>query len=165
MYKKNDYVVYGRDVCKVCEIEEKRFNGEDYYLLRPLKDESLKIEAPVSNKNQKIRDLISREELDNLIKKIPSISPIVANDKFIEKEYINKISSGTHEDLIQIIKTTYLRNQERLKSKKKLAEKDKSYFELAETYLYNEFSIVLNLNFDETKAYIINKIEELLKAN
>ena len=39
--------------------------------------------------------------------------------------------------------------------------KDQSYFELAEDYLYNEFSIVLNKSYDDTKQYIINKIEEI----
>ena len=33
MYKINDYLVYGKDVCKVHDIEEKKFNNEDYYLL------------------------------------------------------------------------------------------------------------------------------------
>lgn len=48
--------------------------------------------------------------------------------------------------------------QEKTKNNKKVAEKDKSYFELAEEYLYNEFSVVLGYTFEETKAYVINEV-------
>ena len=161
MYKINDYLVYGKDVCKVEKIEEKKFNNEDYYLLRPLKNKTLKISAPVSDKANKIRELISKKELEKLIKKIPEISIITTDDKFIENEYKKLLSTGTHEDLIKIIKTTYLRNKKRLDNNKKIAEKDKNYFELAEEYLYNEFSVVLGKNFEETKDYIINEVINL----
>ena len=161
MYKTNDYLIYGKDVCKVHEIEEKKFNNEDYYILRPINNESLKISVPVTNKNGKIRDLITKEEIENLINKIPNIDIITTEDKFIENEYKKLLNNGSHEDLIKIIKTTYLRNKERLDNNKKIAEKDKNYFELAEEYLYNEFSIVLEKTLEETKNYIINAVTKL----
>ena len=98
-------------------------------------------------------------------KKIPSIKPIEANDKFIENEYKRLLSTPTHKNLIRIIKTTYLRNKERLENNKKVAEKDKNYFELAEEYLYNEFSIILGYTFEETKAYVINEVLKNEKRN
>ncbi len=157
MYKINDYLIYGKDVCKVFEINEKKFNNEDYYLLKPIKDLSLKIETPVSSK--KIRPLITKEELNKLIKKIKDIKPIeTTNDKLIEAEYKKLLATNTHEDLIKIIKTTYLRNKKRLDNNKKLAEKDKSYFELAEEYLYTEFSVVLGYTFEQTKEYVISQV-------
>lgn len=159
MYKINDYLRYGKDVCRVKDIEEKKFNNQDYYLLVPVKDESLKIEIPIDS--NKIQKLISKESLDNLIKKIPDITPIDIDDKFLESEYKKLLSTGEYEDIIKVIKTTYLRNKERLDNNKKIAMKDQSYFELAEDYLYNEFSIVLNKSYDDTKQYIINKIEEI----
>ena len=35
------------------------------------------------------------------------------------------------------------------------------YFNLAEKYLYNEFSVVLNLSYDETKEYVINSVNNI----
>ncbi len=102
MYKINDYLVYGKDVCKVYEINEKRFNNTDYYLLKPIKDSSLKIEVPITS--NKIRPVITKEELTEIIKKIPSIKPIEANDKFIENEYKRLLSTPTHENLIRSLK-------------------------------------------------------------
>ena len=140
---------------------KKKFNNEDYYLLRPIKNKSLKISTPVANKNNKIRDLIKKEEINSLIKKIPSIEIITTDDKFIENEYKKLLTNGTHEDLIKVIKTTYLRNKKRLDNNKKIAEKDKSFFELAEEYLYNELSIVLEKTYEETKEFIINEVKKI----
>lgn len=163
MYKENDYLVYGKDICQVEKIEKQKFNNEDYYILRPVKNKSLKISAPISDKAGKIRDLITKEEIEVLISKIPSLPIIKAADKFIESEYKKLLNNKTHEDLIRIIKTTYLRNQKKLDNNKKIAEKDKTYFELAEEYLYNEFAIVLNKSYEETKEYIINEVTKLVK--
>lgn len=161
MYKENDYLVYGKDICQIEKIEEKKFNNEDYYILRPVKNKSLKISAPVSDKAGKIRDLITKEEIEVLIKKTPSLPTVKTDDKFIESEYKKLLNNKNHEDLIKIIKTTYLRNKKRLDNNKKLAEKDKNYFELAEEYLYNEFAIALNKTYAETKEYIISEVSKL----
>ena len=85
------------------------------------------------------------------------------DDKYIEKTYKELLMEGTYEDLIKIIKTTYLRNDFRIKNKRKISEKDYNYFMQAENYLYNELAIALNMTYDETKEYIINKVQELMQ--
>ena len=73
MYKENDYLVYKKDVCKVREVRKNKMNGKDYYILIPINDESLIIEAPADNRMGFIRDVISKEDAENLIKKIPEL--------------------------------------------------------------------------------------------
>lgn len=161
MNKVNDYVVYKKDVCKVKEIRENKLNGSSYYVLVPVFDESLIIDVPVDNKMGYLRDLLSKKQADNLIDNIVNIEPLENIDsKYIENTYKELFHNGTHEDLIKIIKTTYLRNEDRLKNKKKISEKDSDYFNQAEKYLYNELSIVYNMSFEEIKEYIIHKVEE-----
>lgn len=70
------------------------------------------------------------------------------------------MKSGTHEDLVKIIKTSYLRNQIRILNNKRISEIDDEYFRRAEKYLYEEIGIVLNLSFENTKEYIINKLKK-----
>lgn len=159
MYKTNDFVVYNKNVCKVVSIKKNFFNQEDYYLLIPIDDNSLKIEVPISNKN--LRDLISKEEIEKFIKNIPNIPIISMDEKFLENEYKNLLLSGNHYNLVKIIKTTYLRNQDRISNKKRISDRDQHYFQLAEKYLYNEFSIVLGINSEEVKEYIKHEIELL----
>jgi len=156
MYKINDLLIYKKDVCKVKEIKEKYLRDTDYYVLVPLKDESLTIQVPVNN--NAIRNIISKEETEKIIKNIPNIDIIKSDAKILENEYKTLMQNGTHEDLIKIIKTTYLRNEERLANNKKTADKDNRYFEEAESYLYHEFSISLNLPYDSVKQYIIDTL-------
>ena len=84
------------------------------------------------------------------------------SDKQIEQSYKELMNSGTHEDLVKIIKTTYLRNQLRILNNKKISEKDDEYFKRAEKYLYEEISVVLNMTFEQTKDYVIKKISHLV---
>lgn len=162
MFKKDEYVVYKKDVCKIKEIKNNKMRGNDYYILIPIDDESLIIDVPVENKNGYLREVIKKQEALKLINNIPKIEPLNnINDKYIERTYKDLIYRGKYEDLIKIIKTTYLRNEERLKNNKKLSEKDSNYFEQAEKYLYNELAIALNMNFDETKDYVIRQVQKL----
>ena len=156
MHKINEYIIYNKDVCKIEEIKEKYYNDNDYYILSSISDKSLKIQVPTNS--NKIRNIITKEELDNIIKSIPNIDTIKENDRLIENTYKTFMQSGTHEDLIKIIKTTYLRNKKRTDENKKISEIDDSYFRNAEKYLYNEFSIVLNLPYEKTKEYVIKEI-------
>lgn len=161
MYNIGNYVVYKRDVCEVIDIKLKYFNNKDYYVLIPVIDKSLKIDVTIDNKN--IRNLVTKDEVEEIINLIPSIEPINCNERLMENEYRILLNSGKHEDLIKIIKTTYLRNHQRLNNNKKIGDKDNYYFELAEKYLYNEFSIPLDMNYEETKKYVIEKVSNLEK--
>lgn len=159
MFEIGNHIIYKRDVCQIKNIKEK--NNIDYYELVPIDDDTLKIEVPVNNES--IKSIMSIQEVSKLIEKIPNIEVVECNDKMIEVEYKKLLSTGNKEDLIKIIKTTYLRNKERIENKKKISDKDNTYFLKAERILYNEISIVLNLTFDETKEYIIDKVTEMMK--
>ena len=163
MYKVNDYVVYKKSVCKVKEIKNNKLNGIDYYILVPIDDDSLIIDVPVDNRMGYLRDVISKKETEELINSISSIEPLDnIDDKYIEKTYKDLIS-GDYKDLIKIIKTSYLRNEMRSKNNRRPSEKDLNYFNQAEKYLYNELSISLNMSFDDTKNYIVTRVQELMK--
>lgn len=158
MYKINDHIVYNRSVCIIKDIKEIR--GQKYYVLSPSLDDSLTNYLPVDNKE--VRKVIDKKRMNEIIELIPTIKPLEDNNnKIIEQEYKRLLSSGNLEDLIKIIKTTYLRNDNRSKNGKKIGEKDNTYFELAEKILYSEFAIVLNKSFDETKKYLAERLENI----
>lgn len=157
MFKENDVVVYKRDVCKITGTKQSTFNRKDYFTLKPIDDESLTIQVPVENSEKLLRKVITKDEIELIITKIPKIEPL-ADNKYIENDYKELLNNGTHEDLIKIIKTAYLRNQVRKELGKKIAERDNNYFQMAERILYNEFSIGLGKTIEETKQYIIDKV-------
>ena len=158
MFKIGDYIVYNKDVCTINNIIKK--DDKEYYLLVPVEDPSLKMQVLVDNEN--IRGLITMNELNELINSIPNIETIDCDEIMLEYEYKLLLSNGNREDIIKVIKTTYLRNQDRLLHKKKISIKDNEYLEKAEKLLYTEIGIVLNLTFEEVKNYIIRKVEELV---
>jgi len=151
MFKVGQYVVYRRDLCIIKDIIDNK-----YYKLSLIADESLTINVPIDNKFGFLRYPISIKEANQLIEKIPSIKPIATNDKLLENAYKELMRTNNHEDLIKIIKTTYLRNKEREESGKKIGDKDQTFFKQAEKYLYNELAHVLNMSYQECKNYIID---------
>ena len=149
-----DYIVYRKETCKIIEKED------GYYRLVPVNDTSIKYKVPVDSNF--LKKVITKEEIDRLLLEIPEINTIDLGEKQIEQEYKELMKSGTHEDLVKIIKTSYLRNQIRILNNKRISEIDDEYYRRAEKYLYEEIGIVLNLSFENTKEYIINKLK---KAN
>ena len=59
---------------------------------------------------------------------------------------------------ISIIKTIYIRKQERSAAGKKLTATDEKYLRLAEDNLYGELGFALNKDKDEMEAYITERI-------
>ena len=80
------------------------------------------------------------------------------SSKTLDNEYKELYQSEKLEDLVKIIKTTFLRNKLR-KDNKKISEKDNEWFNKAEKLLYNELSI----SFDKTYDEIIEKLSEMCK--
>ena len=161
MYKKGDYVVYRRDVCIIKDIKESKLKNTTYYVVNPIDDSSLTIDIPIENKMGFLRDVISTDKAKKLIERIPEINPIEnINEKNLDAKYKEMLYTGNYEDLIKIIKTTFLRNESRVNNKKKISEKDNNYFKLAEKYLYNELSISLNMSVEEVKDYIFRVVNK-----
>lgn len=157
MYKINDYVLFNYNVCQIKNITE--MNNQKYYVMEPINDRTLTIKAPTSQENKHIKSLLTKKEIDLLIDKMPQIELINLPDHSLEAEYKRLLNTGDREDLVKIIKTTYLRNKDRLDNGKKVGEKDNTYFNLAEKSLYSEIAVVLKKSLEEAKDYVIKKIE------
>ena len=161
MYKSGDVVVYGRDVYRIKDVKDNYLFDKTYYIMNPIDDDSLVTSVSVDTASY-LRDVITKEEAEELIAKIPSIEIVQASDRDIEYEYKQLLRENTLEALIKIIKTTYMRNMMRQNQNKRISEKDEQYFNQAERRLYNELSISLHLTFDDTKQYVIDSVEALL---
>lgn len=148
-----DYVIFRKDVCKIVEVKENPFNHLMSYTLIPVKDESLKLNVPIDSEH--IRELMTKSEVEDLIHEMPNIPVIDVDDRLLENEYKRLLKEESHEDLVKIIKTTYLRNQARISRNKKVSDKDTYYFEMAEGYLYQEIATVLQMSFEETREYVL----------
>ena len=161
MYKSGDVVVYGRDVYRIKDVKDNYLFNKTYYIMNPIDDDSLVTSVPVDTTSY-LRDVITKEEAEELIAKIPSIEIVQASDRDIEYEYKQLLRENTLEALIKIIKTTYMRNMMRQNQNKRISEKGGQYFNRAERQLYNELSLSLHLTVDDTKRYVIDSVKALL---
>ena len=110
MFKVNDTIMYGtQGVCKIIEITEKDFMGakKEYYVLKPVNDKGATLFAPVNVKaNNKMRKILSKEEVYELIAKMPQEETCwVQGDNLRKETYKKIISNGDHTELIRLIKT------------------------------------------------------------
>ena len=147
-----DYIVCHKQVCKIVSIKD------NILTLVPVNDETLKMRIPKDSKV--LRNLMSKDEIDKLLKEIPSIEAIGTNERMIENTYKELLQSGSYEDLIKIIKTAYLRNENRKNNNKKISDRDSNYLNQAEKYLYTEIGAVLGLDYENAKEYVISTVSK-----
>lgn len=166
MFEKGEYVVYGSTgVCEVMDITTMDWEGVPkdrlYYVLHPYAQKEGRIFTPVDSQKNVIRRIISKKEADILIEDIPSIDEFkISNDKLREEKYKECLKSCECREWIRIIKTLYLRRQERLANGKKITAMDSRYFKQAEENLYSELSISLNIPKEQMEKYIADRIQK-----
>lgn len=166
MYKINDVVMYKRDVCRVVGKEKSGFTGEKCYILVPYHstDASTRMQVPVSNKAGHLRDLITKEEISELIQQTPDIETLENKPANMKSQYLNLLKTDSVKDLVCIIKTSYERNRARIEANKKVASVDDEYLQKAENYLFNEMSVALDMTFDEAKSYFTEEVNKIQRS-
>lgn len=166
MFQINDTVIYGNQgVCKIESIEVREFMGnkKEYYVLKPVKDSSATIYAPIHNAKtlEKMRKLLSEQEVYHLIETLPEKEMIwYQNESERKEEYKKLLAKGNHTELIGMIKAIYLQKQKREAEGKHLYISDERFFKEAESILYNEFQYVLNIKKEELLELIFSKTKQ-----
>lgn len=170
MFQKGEYVIYGNNgICLIQDITTLDIPGVDknrkYYLLKPVYASGSTVYTPVDTDVSSFRHALSKEEADNLIKSIPDIPLITLPDeKALEKTYKEYMYSNSCKAWVQLIKTIYLRKENRLMKGYKVTALDNRYFNLAESSLYGELSVALGKPREEVKSYIASCIDTERKS-
>lgn len=118
MFEKGSLMVY--DTTGVCRVEDIGVpeglpvarEGREYYKLTPVFGSGT-IYIPVDTKVF-MRPVISRQEAERLIRKIPEIRENLCeskNQKVLEDHYKESLMTHDCEDLIQLIKTVYMKKE------------------------------------------------------
>lgn len=167
MFEKGEYVVYaGSGICRVDDITRLDMAGIDkkklYYDFTPLHMAGSKIYSPVDSDRVTIRKVLTEEEAHQLIDEIPEIEELwVGNEKMREEKYKEALLTCSCRDLVKIIKTLYLRKQERLSQGKKITVIDERYLKMAEDNLYSELAFAMDKEKNEMAGIIADRIEHL----
>ncbi len=167
MFEKGDYIIYGTSgVCRIEDITTMNMTSVPrdklFYVLSPSSQRGGRIFTPVDNQKTLMRRILSKEEALRLIDEIPSIEELwITNEKMREEKYKECMRSGDCREWIKIIKTLYLRKQERNAQGKKITATDEKYLRMAEDYLYSELEIPLEIPKANMEAYISQQIEQM----
>ncbi len=165
MFEVGEYVVCGsKGVCVVENITTLDIAGVDkerkYYILKPIYQTGSTVYVPVDSSKDSMRRVMERKDAQKLIEAIPDVPLLViTNDKLTEQTYKESLKSGNCEEWVRIIKTIWLRKQQRLQTGRKVTAVDAKYFHMAEESLYGELAVALDLNRDAVAEYIVEKIE------
>ena len=161
MYKIGDVVMYRQNVCRLEKLAKKFRDDKDFYVLEPLSGVDLTVFVPIDACDQ-IRPIISRRGAEKLIDRIGEIDAIEdGGGRALEGVYKNLLKSPDLEDLVKIIKTAYLRGEEKIEKGQSRSEKDKIFFRKAENALYSELAVVLGKSVEDTRAYVVDRVEAL----
>lgn len=161
MYEVDTFVRYGANgVFRIKEIITKKLSARErknYYVLEGMFGVETKITTPVDNPH--LRAIISRNEVDALIEQMPRIPTTWQDDKRTRTEaFKSMIASNDVASLAQVIKTIYLKQEEKAKEKKQLSEDDLTILKQAEEILCEEISLTTGIAKEQVTPYILSKV-------
>jgi CarD family transcriptional regulator len=166
MFQINDYIIYGGNgVCRVKEIGTLDLGGVHtdklFYTLEPVYTKGSMVYTPVDNKKVLMRKIISRGDALKVIDEIPEIETIAAAaDRQREEEYKRQLNLHECRGWIKIIKTLNLRTEERNAEGKKLNSTDERYLRVAESNLFGELAISLEIPKEKVEAFIADRMKQ-----
>lgn len=179
MFSIGDVVVYRHHVCKIVKIREKYFDNEDYFELHTLFENTLKLYIAISKAEPPTcRSVMRKEQALELIDMLPFVEPIDEEalakeasttslvERRIKEEYDRRLKSCNPKDMLPILKSVHEHVIEREEKGRKITMTDKKYFDLVEKMLCDELAVSLDMDRDEAKEFMINRVKELEeKAN
>ena len=161
MFKINDVVMRGiSGICTIVDIREENFRGkpEMYYVMQPIYERTT-IFCPVESDKLKVRKLLTREEIEELIKTMPEQKNIwIENDSERKEKFNAIIKRGDHRELICLLKTLHRKREEKKELGKKFHIADERAMKEAEQLLHGEFAYVLGIGEEEVLPYILGKL-------
>ena len=166
MYQPGDLIIYGGEgVCRVESVGPLALSDVKsdklYYTLQPLYRNGT-VFAPVVGKVF-MRLVIGKAEAQALVQAIPGIreSRLEGRNLRAAGEYYQKMmDSHDCADLVQLIKTIYVKQQSAQAAGRKGGQVDERYRKRAEDTLYGELAVALDIPKDAVEAYIHKVIEE-----
>lgn len=170
MYQPGDMIIYGSTgVCKVEAITTPDFEKDKsklYYALSPVYQDGM-IYTPVDTKAF-MRPVISKEEADALIDKIPTMEIEAYHNKALrelEEHYNIYLKSHDCADLIELAMSIYAKKQDLLSQHRKFGAVDERFMKRAEDLLDGEFAVALGIEKNQVGAYISERVDAAAAEN
>lgn len=165
MFHVGDFIIYSEHgICQIDDICEKTFFGvtRSYYILHPLDDPQLTINAPVDNEQVVMLKMMERDEAEAVLHSFQSLGA-----KWIEKTndrlrtYAERVKTGNRKEVANIVNTMMRKQIEVERNGRKLSNSDCKLLDSIQNILFNELAISLNTTYDA----IYEQVTELINEN
>lgn len=165
-YDIGEHIVYcSKEICLINSIVKKCFDGvneEDYFQLIPIDTRNSSYYIPCNKCENKIRPLLTKEEIYKLIDEMPNISAEWCEDKNTRKNLFNAVLKGNdYHRIIAMIHSIHVQREHQISSGKKLLAADERAMNEAEHIVHREFAFVLDINENEVKDFIRERLEKV----
>ena len=167
-FKQDECVVYkSAGVCRVLGIESQSMDGENevlYYKLKPISDANSTYYIPVASASEKLRRLLTKEEVLELIDTMPKEAPdedIWSDNRRERREMYTQILKGDDQKaLVQLLSSLYFRKQSSEANGRRFSSMDESVMKNAENLMLQEFATVLKLKTEEVQKLISERLNK-----
>lgn len=130
-------------------------NADSTYSLKAYSD-GRSLEGLTAESGEIIRPVCSKETLEEALSRLPYLQAIrVANDKVRKEFYDNAMAQYDELEWITVIKTIYLRQEE-----KRLLPYEAPLLTTAKSYFHEEVSLLMEVPLAEVEDYIANGIAQ-----
>lgn len=164
MFDVGDYVINsGNGICKIEDRVHLDMEGIDenqlFFLVIPVEEQGARLYIPVEKIQEKTRMVMTASEAFELMDSVTSVEELdIPNDRMREQIYKQAVLSNNPEQLIRVIKTIFVRRQQRAAEGKKNTVIDERYFKLAENNLYDELAFAIGRERSEIPDLISERI-------
>lgn len=163
-FQVGNYVVHSSQ--GVCLVKDRVFNSfatggeKEYYVLAPLHDQRNTRYIPVEVAHRSLRNIMSKEQMMDCIKILPTIDGETNLSKNAKKMFIEQANKSMDTlDKIRLMKTMYLIKEECLKKGKSMSYADEMVLREVENFFFGEISIVMEIPIEEVLGFITNIID------
>jgi CarD family transcriptional regulator len=167
MFNVDENIMYGNvGVCRIEGIlggDEIGMNTEkEYYKLYSYREKEI-IYTPTDT-NVFIRKIMTKEQIKELIRKIPSLKTIEIQSKNMKVQsdyYKTFLKNCDSENMLMLIKTIYEKNLDRKREGKKEGTIENIFFKEAQEKLHLEIAIAFGVNIEEVPKIIENELKNM----
>lgn len=152
-YEVGTYVSHKSEgICKIISIID--INGSSFYKLESKNNFHNIVYSPVDKEEQPFRDLITKEEITQLLDYMKSIKNFnVDSSKKRRETFKEFLYSNDPKKLIYLFKSLYLYKILKEEKNQILSQEDKFIYKKAHSLLNDEFSLVLNLDSSDVNKF------------
>ncbi len=167
MFACGEYVFHeSGGVCRIDDIcvapLESMPADRKYYVMKPIHDLNSVIYIPVDSDRIFLRRLLTREEAEELLDRIPFVRAFEAeNAKLLRQKYTEAMDTHQPLEWVRVIKTVYLRANMQEGRPRRISETERSFSDRARRNLHAELSLALGLAEAEMEQYIVDHIEKM----